>query len=162
MDEEIEELKIHNELILKLLDILKDGDLKIKPFKNAGSIGKQFRHIITINEIYYDSIVSGELDFYRKNIDHTIENDLDKLKENLKKINKNIINYIENMDKNKLNRKYINCEKSIKYISKSNVSPEEIIMYIIEHNIFHEGELTLYIREIGKKFPENWMIWGLK
>lgn len=66
------------------------------------------------------------------------------------------------MDKNKLNRKYISCEKSIKYISKSNVSPEEIIMYIIEHNIFHEGELTLYIREIGKKFPENRMIWGLK
>lgn len=85
MNEEIKELKIHNELILKLLSILKNEDLKIKPFKNAGSIGKQFRHIITINEIYYDSIISGELDFYRKNIDHTIENDLDKLKERLKK-----------------------------------------------------------------------------
>lgn len=66
------------------------------------------------------------------------------------------------MDKNKLNKKYIIREKSIKYINKSNVSPEEIIMYIVEHNIFHEGELTLYIREIGNKFPENWMIWGLK
>ncbi len=160
--EKIEELKIHNDLILKLLNSLKNDDLIMAPFENAGTIGKQFRHIITTNETYYYAMISGNLDFYVDSINHSIENNASDLMENFKKTNENIINLIENMNIYRLNEKYINCKKSAKYIDKNYVSPNEIITYITEHTVFHEGELTLYIRSLHKNFPENWMIWGLK
>ncbi|MEM0136566.1 MAG: DinB family protein, partial [Thermoplasmatales archaeon] len=63
-----------------------------------------------------------------------------------------------------LSKLNIDCSRVVKYISEDNrkTSPEIIVSWITEHELFHEGELALYIRSAGMKFPDCWITWGLR
>lgn len=79
--EEIENLRFHNALITSSLESIRSELLSASPVKNAGTFGKQFRHILDMRKCYLDALNQGVLDFYRIDIDHSLEKDKHRLLE---------------------------------------------------------------------------------
>jgi len=65
-------------------------------------------------------------------------------------------------DTQRLEEKWIDCTPSVRYLGEGNrkIGPLQAIELLIEHEIFHEGELTLYFKSENLKFPKNWITWG--
>jgi uncharacterized damage-inducible protein DinB len=155
---------LHKELIVDFLISLPSEYLSYAPIKGAGTFGKQFRHILDIDKCYIESIETGVLDFIRTDIDHTIENNKDELIRRLREEDRKLNGIIHSLNADQLRKKNINCLKVVKYLGekKQFASIEQIISLMTEHKIFHEGELAIYFRSTGNKFPQSWIFWGLK
>ncbi len=161
--DKIKILRFHNSLITSSLKSISPEFLTVCPIDNAGTFGKQFRHILDIRKCYRDAFKSGILDFYRKDIDHSLENDKHGILEELKKILEEIFAEVSQFDSHKLEEKWIDSTPSVRYLGEDyrTISPLQAIELLIEHEIFHEGELALYFRSTNIKSPENWITWGL-
>ncbi len=160
----LENYKVHRKLTRDLLLSIGQEQLSAKPFHASGSFGKQFRHLIYIERSYVESLTTGSLSFFRPNVDHSIENDKEKLIHEMDTVDVDLIQIIGSIGNAKAEDKYIDCSQAVKYLGDRNMlaSPIQILKWITEHEIFHEGELALYVRNEKLKFPESWMIWGLK
>jgi uncharacterized damage-inducible protein DinB len=156
--------KLHRKLTRDLLVSLNPELLSLKPFSISGSFGKQFRHILDIEMCYVESITKGSLDFRRPHIDHTMEGDKDRLIRTMDAVDTELENSLEKMDDSKANEKYIDCRKAVKYLGDAyrQASPVQILSLLTEHEIFHDGEMALYVRTVNIRFPDSWMMWGLR
>ena len=163
LSNEIEVLRFHGALITSSLESINSELLLASPIDNAGTLGKQFRHIIDIRKCYLDALRSGILNFNRKDIDHSLENYKQKLLEGLKRILEEICAEVSMYNTQRLEEKWIDCTPSVRYLGESSrkISPLRAIGLLIEHEIFPEGELALYFKSENIKFPKNWIIWGL-
>ena len=160
----LENYKIHRKLTRGLLLSLGHEQLSVKPFHASGTFGKQFRHLIDIELSYVESLTTGSLSFLRPNVDHSIENDKERLIHEMDTVDSDLIQVTGNIDNAEAEDKYIDCSQAVMYLGEVNLlaSPIQILKWITEHEIFHEGELALYVRNEKLKFPDSWMIWGLK
>ena len=160
----LENYKIHRKLTRDLLLSLGQEHLSVKPFHASGSFGKQFRHLIDIERSYVESLTTGSLSFFRPNVDHSIEIDKIRLINEMDTLDRELIQIICSLGNVKAYNKYIDCRQAVNYLGESNMfaSPIRILSWITEHEIFHEGELALYVRNEKLKFPDSWMIWGLR
>ena len=160
----LENYKVHRKLTRDLLLSIGQEQLSAKPFHASGSFGKQFRHLIDIERSYVESLTTGSLSFFRPNVDHSIEIDKNRLIIEMDTLDRELIQIICNLGNAKTDDKYIDCRQAVKYLGEGNMfaSPIQILKWITEHEIFHEGELALYVRNEKLKFPGSWMIWGLK
>lgn len=156
--------RLHRKLTMDLLGSLKPDQLSMKPLKIAGSFGKQFRHILDIEKCYVESLIHGSLTFLRTDIDHSLETDKEGLIEQLASTDSKLEEFFERISSERAREKYIECREAVKYLGNenSNLSPIQIITMITDHEILHEGELVLYIRTLGFKFPRSWFLWGLR
>ena len=161
---QLENYKIHRKLTRDLLLSLSQEQLSVKPFKISGTFGKQFRHLIDIERCYVESLITGSLTFFRSSIDHSIENDKKRLIQEMDEEDRKLDQIFVSIQWGKANDKSIDCSQAVKYLGDNNklASPVQILSWITEHEIFHEGELALYVRNEKLKFPGSWMIWGLK
>lgn len=165
IDEKLQNYIFHRKLILDLLQSLNNNDLLSgPPNQAAGIMGKQFRHLFDIERSYIESIIDGKLVFKRTDIDHSIEGSRNGLIAVLKDADDFLIRAIRSLPPGRENQNYIDCAEAEKYFGKEEnyTSPLRILSRLIEHEIFHEGQLALYFRLIKKPFPESWMNWGLK
>ena len=160
----LENYKIHRKLTRDLLVFISEEQLPVKPFHASGTFGKQFRHLIDIERSYVESLTTGSLSFFRPNVDHSIENDKERLIHEMDTVDRVLIQIIGSIGIAKAGEKYIDCRQAVKYLGDKNMlaSPIQILKWMTEHEIFHEGELALYVRNEKLRFPDNWMIWGLK
>ena len=160
----LENYKIHRKLTRDLLIFISQEQLSVKPFHASGTFGKQFRHLIDIESCYVESLTTGSLTFFRPNVDHSIENDKKRLIHNMDRVDRELSQIICSIENAKADNKYIDCRQVMKYLGDGNMfaSPIQILSWITEHEIFHEGELALYVRNEKLKFPDSWIIWGLK
>lgn len=163
LSDKIEILRFHDALLTNSLKSIDSGILPVDPINNAGTFGKQFRHIIDIRKCYLDALKSGILDFYRKDIDHSLENNKQRLLDELKRISEDICAEVSLYDSQRLEEKWIDCTPSVRYLGENNrkINPLQAIGLLIEHEVFHEGELALYFKSKNLKFPKNWITWGL-
>lgn len=156
-------VKLHMGLIHDLLQSLSDSDLVVAPIPGCGTFGKQFRHILDIRGSYRDAVVHGRLDFYREDIDHALENDKARLVAQFRELNDSILEIMESIAGKGQPDTKIDCHATVKYLGPemSYATPFQILSMMAEHDVFHEGELALYLRTMGIEFPESWKIWGL-
>ena len=159
----IENLRFHDGLILSSLESIDSKFLEVSPVKNAGTFGKQFRHILDIRKCYLDALQSGTLDFYRRDVDHSLESNKQVLLEELRSVLKEICRIVSSYDERKVMDKWIDCTPAVKYLGENHkrISALEVVSLITEHEVFHEGELALYYRSTKIRFPRNWIAWGL-
>ena len=160
----LEAFRLHRKLTLDLLLSLDNEQLTWRPIKATGSFGKQFRHLLDVQRSYVDSMFTGVLDFLRSDIDHALENDRGKLLESLREEDRRLESKLSTISAVKLFSHSIDCSSVVKYLGEDNrtASIEQIISWMTEHEVFHDGELALYVRSSGMGFPKSWMIWGLK
>lgn len=163
LSDKIESFRFHNSLLTSLLETINFELLLVSPIKNAGTFGKQFRHILDIRKCYLDALKKGILDFYRIDIDHSLENNKQGLLEASRRIVEEICTEISLCDSKRLEEKWVDCTPSLKYLGGNNrkISPLQAIGLLIEHEVFHEGELALYFKSANLEFPNNWITWGL-
>ncbi len=156
--------KHHRILTRDLLCSLNSEQLSNKPISSAGTFGKQFRHILDIERCYVESIVNGSLNFLRPYIDHTLESDKERLVHVMDTEDAKLEKSLENIEERKITEKYIDCSKASKYLGDGfeYASPVQMLSWLTEHEILHDGELALYVRAVKIKFPNSWMVWGLK
>ncbi|WP_276936328.1 DinB family protein [Ferroplasma acidiphilum] len=161
--EMVKTLRFHGGLIHSALESIDSECLEIIPIKNSGSFGKQFRHMLDVRNSYLDALQSGTFDFYRKDINHLLENNKQELLEELKCVMEEFSSIVLTYSSQKVSDKWIDCTPSMKYLGENfrNISPLQLTGMITEHEIFHEGELALYYRATNIKFPDNWIVWGL-
>ena len=159
----IETLRFHGDLILSSLESIDCEFLEASPVKNAGTFGKQFRHILDIRKCYLDALQSGTLDFYRRDVDHSLESNKQVLLKELKSVLVEICRIVSAYDERNVVDKWIDCTPAAKYLGENHkkISPLQVISLITEHEVFHEGELALYYISAKIRFPGNWMAWGL-
>ncbi len=159
-----ETFTFHRNLTLDLLNFLREDQLSLAPIAGAGSFGKQFRHILDMERCYTDSMVTGSLDFFRTDINHTLENDKYGMIKALLNEDKRLKSVLSKIPEDELYRLNIDCSNVVKYVGEKHrkTSPEIVVSWIMEHELFHDGQLALYIRYLGMKFPESWMFWGLR
>jgi len=71
---------------------------------------------------------------------------------------------LERMIEYKAREKSIDCSRVVKYIGNeyTQASPAQILSWVTEHEIFHDGELALYVRAANIRFPNSWVAWGLR
>ncbi|MCW6168440.1 MAG: DinB family protein [Thermoplasmatales archaeon] len=155
------EFSLHRKLTLDLLLSISDSRLSEAPISKAGTIGKQFRHLIDISKCYIDALENQKLVFERNDIDHSLEIDKPRLIIELKLTAERLKSFIESADPLEFSQEVIDCLESKKYVGVERTSPRIIVRWMIEHEIFHEGQLALYIRNFGMHFPESWVTWGL-
>lgn len=160
----LEAFRLHRKLTLDLLLSLDNEQLTWRPIKATGSFGKQFRHLLDVQRSYVDSMFTGVLDFLRSDIDHALENDRGKLLESLREEDRRLESGLSNIPTDELLVHSIDCSRVVKYLRDDNstASIAKIISWMTEHEIFHEGELALYVRSARMKFPGSWIIWGLR
>ena len=159
----VDEFIFHSRILLDLLETLNKEDLLQSPVAKSGSFGKQFRHIIDIEKSYLEALDAGKLDYYRVSVDHSLEADKESLERELKTLNEKVIESVGKYNHDDFDQKTIDGTKASKYLGASyrRISPREVLLLLIEHEIFHEGELALYCRSTNRKFPGSWFIWGL-
>ncbi|MCL4337659.1 MAG: DinB family protein [Candidatus Thermoplasmatota archaeon] len=159
----IESLRFHNSLLTSSLESIPTELLLVSPIKNAGTFGKQFRHILDIRKCYLDALKKGILDFYRIDIDHSLENNKQGLLEVSRRVVEEICAEVSLCDNKRLEEKWVDCTPSLKYLGENNrkINPLQAIGLLIEHEVFHEGELALYFKSANLEFPKNWMTYGL-
>ena len=160
----LETFRLHRMLTLDLLQSLGNEQLLWRPIKASGSFGKQFRHILDIQRCYVESMINGFLTFFRPHIDHDLEADRERLIQELDLEDGKLEKFFENIQWQKANEKYIDCSQVVQYLGNDKVraSPIQILSWLTEHEILHDGELALYVKTAELKFPGSWMIWGLK
>ncbi|MFW9875611.1 MAG: DinB family protein [Candidatus Thorarchaeota archaeon] len=145
----IDSWKLIRNLTYDLLESLPETDLNKTVSKNMGSFGKQFRHMGDVQLCYNEAIKNRKIDFSKYRRDYSIENSKLKLKQFLEEMDQKLSSYIE---------KNINAEIDWGF---AKVSLIEHLNLLIQHEILHHGELIVYIRSLGLKFPKSWEdIWG--
>ena len=57
----------------------------------------------------------------------------------------------------KATEKYIDCSKVMKYLGDAHpqASPAQVLSWLTEHEILHDGKLALYVRAVKMKFPDS-------
>ncbi len=160
----LENFRIHRKLNRDLLISLDQDQLSLKPFSVSGTFGKQFRHLLDIERCYVESLITGTLTFYRSDIEHSLEIDKERLIHELDLEDKKLEKICESFQSQETKEKSIDCNQAAKYLGNNNIlaPPAQILSWLTEHEIFHEGELAMYVRNEKLKFPSSWMIWGLK
>lgn len=135
-------------LILDLLDAIPEEKLALTVGKNMGSLGAQFRHIGSVQSCYSKALKTGTIDFEYKR-DPSIENSKERLQSFLEETTREMLELIDK-----------NPEAKINWFGKE-LSLEEHLVALIEHEILHQGELIVYIRSLDIPFPKSWELWGL-
>ena len=145
----LEDWQAMRQLTIDLLDELPEEHLSFAVGKNMGTIGKQYRHIGDVQICYNEAIKTGKVDFNKYRKDYSLENSKEKLKAFLEEINQEMLKLVEENQDAKID--WFGEEWDLKQHLKA----------LIEHEILHHGELVVYIRTLGIKFPKSWELWGL-
>jgi len=99
---------------------------------------------------YNEAIKTGKADFNKYRKDYSIEGSKKKLKEFLEEVNQKMLSLIKE-----------NPDARVEWFGEA-WTLEQHIRALIEHEILHQGELVVYLRVLGLKFPKSWKsVWGL-
>ena len=145
----LENWQAMRQLTLDLLNEFPEEHLSFTVGKNMGAIGKQYRHIGDVQTCYSNAVKTGKISFSEYGRDYSLENSKEKLKEFLQEVNKEMLKRIEE-----------NPDAKIDWFGEV-LDLNQHIKALIEHEILHHGELIVYIRTLGLKFPKSWGLWGL-
>jgi len=149
LEDILESWKLHRNLTYDMLEFVPDEMLKETVGKNMGSIGKQFRHIGDVQLCYIEAIRTGKIDFSKYRRDYSIESSKEKLKQSLKELDNEMSRLLKTKKELQVDWGFMR------------VSLARHLNFLIQHEILHHGELIVYIRSLGLKFPKSWEdVWG--
>ena len=119
-----------------------------------GPLGKQFRHIGDVQLCYVEALKTKKIDFGKYRKDYSIENSKEKLKAFLKEMDDEIFSLLKKLDPKQTKEFRVDW-------GFDKLSLEDHLKFLIQHEIFHHGQLVVYIRDLGLIFPKSWSVWGM-
>ena len=100
------------------------------------------------------------MDFRTQSTNHEIEENKKKLLAYLKSSDRKIVSLLSDLTEAELTNKTIDWRGT--HQAYGFVSTEKHLSALIEHELLHEGELVVYFRLLGLKFPASWGVWGFR
>lgn len=127
-------------LTYKFIDSIPNDKLSFSPGKEFGTIVQQLRHMGAVQECYIIGLETGKIDFSKKRKDKKIESSKKNIKGYLKKLDirqKKILNKLSKKDLDKI------IEWKV-WEDIPNPTTHQVLLYLIQHETFHQGILQLY------------------
>jgi uncharacterized damage-inducible protein DinB len=149
MDTLISEWKWARSLTVDLLKSVTPDDLSFVINESSGPLWKQFRHMGRVQENYLNAIESGQIGFGIEGCTHLLAPSKEELLDYLNALEQRFDLLLENVTPSTV----------IDWFGQP-ASLKSHITRMLMHETLHHGQLILYVRAIGKAFPESWRAWG--
>ena len=157
LSRQVENLKFCQDLAMDILKMLTDEQLNFTVGKNMGTLGEQFRHMARIRLQYSEAIENKKVEPTKETIDPSIAKSKEPLIELWKKVNQKIPQILEKMSAKELE----NLKIDWKHWGVDSMDIYSHLQALIDHENLHNGQIIVYVRTMGLKFPESWSAWGL-
>lgn len=155
--QQIENWQFIQNLSLDILRELTDEQLGLSVGKNMGALGEQFRHMIRVRFQYAEAIENRKLAEVIEKFDPAVAKSKVALMELWDKANSKLLAILGKLDDNVLAGLAINWN----YWGVPEVSLEDHLNYLMDHETLHNGEIIVYLRIHSIPFPKSWEAWGL-
>ena len=129
---------------LKFIESIPANKLTFSPDKDWGSLGRQLRHIADVQECYLRAFYTGEVSFENKRKDYSMEKDKGKILKYMAELDQQLKEKVSSLSEKDLLKK-------VKWKEVGNPSIAVMLMYMKEHEIYHQGILQVYASLAG--FP---------
>ena len=161
MDKEIkkkiEDWQFIQNLAFDVLIMLSDEQLDFTVGKNMGTLGEQFRHMARVRFQYAEAIENKKVDNTIEKIDPKVAKSKSKLVELWEKANQKLLSILENTNSNEPENMMINW----KHWGIDEMNIHDHFNALMDHETLHNGQVIVYLRTMGLKFPKSWESWGL-
>ena len=161
MDKEIkkkiEDWQFIQNLAFDVLKMLSDEQLDFTVGKNMGTLGEQFRHMARVRFQYAEAIENKKVDNTIEKIDPKVAKSKSKLVELWEKANQKLLSILENTNSNEPENMMINW----KHWGIDEMNIHDHFNALMDHETLHNGQVIVYLRTMGLKFPKSWESWGL-
>lgn len=154
---QVENLKFCQDLAMDILKMLNDEQLSFTVGKNMGTLGEQFRHMARVRLQYSEAVETKKVSPTEKTIDPSIAKSKEKLIELWESVNQKIPQILKKMSAEELE----NLKIDWKHWGVDSMDIYSHLQALIDHENLHNGQIIVYIRTMGLKFPESWKAWGL-
>lgn len=154
---QVENLKFCQDLAMDILKMLNDEQLNFTVGKNMGTLGEQFRHMARVRLQYSESIETKKVEPTKETIDPSIAKSKEKLIQLWEKVNHKIPQILEKMSAEELE----NLKIDWIHWGVDSMDIYSHLQALIDHENLHNGQIIVYIRTMGLKFPKSWKAWGL-
>jgi uncharacterized damage-inducible protein DinB len=128
---------------LEFLATIPDDKMTWKPHDQLGTFGMQIRHVIKSQEAYLNGMKNETVEFSNKKFDPALETDKQKAIDYLKKLDGELIDFLNTADENK---EIIFVDG---VIGEKKIPITTVLDYMINHEIYHQGIFTCYGRLAG-------------
>jgi len=161
MDKEIsrqvENLKFCQDLAMDILKMLTDEQLGFTVGKNTGTLGEQFHHMARVRLQYSEALETKKVAPTKETIDPSIAKSKEKIIELWEKISQKIPHILKKMSVEELE----NLKIDWKHWGVDSMGIYSHLQALIDHENLHNGQIIVYIKTMGLKFPKSWKAWGL-
>ncbi len=157
IEKKIEDWKFIQNLAFDVLKMLSDEQLGFTVGKNMGTLGEQFRHMARVRFQYAEAIETKKVDNTIEKIDPEVAKSKSKLIELWEKANQKLLAVLQNADPDELENTMINW----KHWGVDEMNIHDHFNALMDHETLHNGQIIVYVRTMGLKFPEGWKAWGL-
>lgn len=154
---QIENLKFCQDLAMDILQMLTDEQLGFTVGKNMGTLGEQFRHMARVRLQYSEAIENKKVEPTKETLDLSIAKSKERLIELWEKVNQKIPQILEKISAEELE----NLKIDWKHWGVDSMDIYRHLQALIDHENLHNGQIIVYVRTMGLKFPESWKAWGL-
>jgi uncharacterized damage-inducible protein DinB len=139
--------------VLKMLD---DRQLEFAVGRNMGTLGEQFRHMARIQRQYTEALETKKIAPATEKIDSFVAKSKRRLIELSDAIDQKMLRLLENMSDEELERLRIDWT----HWGANSMDIYSHLQALIDHENLHCGQIVVYLRTMGLKFPESWKAWG--
>lgn len=150
-DSFLTEWKFARGLSLDLLESLCDDDMAYSPGFGLGPFWKQFRHVARVQKDYADALVTGKIEFGRSRVfapgDFGVT--VSGCKDSLRRCDEEMLSVLSSTG-----------QEAIVSWFGDDVGSYEHMWRLVGHETFHHGQWVIYMRGLGKPFPQSWSAWG--
>ncbi len=127
-------------LTYEFIKMIPTEKLMFSPHKDFGSLGRQLRHVADIQECYLKGFINGELDFKNRRRDRSMEHNQKKLLKFFEDLDEKLYKFLSTHTEKELDNVIIwNVWENL-----PNPTIKECLLYLIEHEVYHQGIWTLY------------------
>lgn len=157
IQKKIEDWRFIQNLAFDVLKMLSDEQLSFTVGKNMGTLGEQFRHMARVRFQYAEAVETKKVGSVIEKIDPVVAKSKTKLTKLWEKVNQKLLDVLTKADPNELENMMINWEHW--GVDEMNIHGH--LNALMDHETLHNGQIIVYLRTMGLKFPKSWEAWGL-
>jgi uncharacterized damage-inducible protein DinB len=139
------------------LSRLSEADLEFIVARNMGTLGQQFRHLARVRAQYIEALSTKKIGPVKLKIDPSVSRSKKRLVALHRSLDTKLLSALEKLSEDEVDRVRINWT----YWGLRPMNVVQHLQALNEHEVLHNGQLIVYMRALGKKFPKAWEAWGL-
>lgn len=153
----IEDWNYIQNLGFDVLKMLTDEQLNFTVGKNMGTLGEQFRHMARVRLQYAEAVETRKVGNTSETIDPDIAKSTTRLTGLWENANQKLLSALEKANPDELEGAMIDW----RHWGVDGMNIHDHLNVLMDHETLHNGQIIVYLRTMGLKFPKSWAAWGL-